>query len=376
MEYKIHEVIEKNEDGKESIKWYYSFTDKITGRLKKLVCKKCYTKEEALLFVKNISKKTNEVYIIQNITKDMFIKNCPHIKRLELHGKKLTEKTLSQYRKMTEYFTLHFGHRNILTLSAKEIENFLLRDNIHSGSWKNLMLEIIRKIYMEAQWKCNKNIVMPLVNRFNRNTKKADIFTTEELEELFKQDNWPSYDIYLFFYIIASCGLRLGEARGLQVNQFDFTKNILIINGFINAQGKRTKWNKKGSAVNSKIRIVPLPKKIAKLLEKYIEAKKIKDDDFIFTTASGHYLDGKRMEEIFKKVLLKCKIDCSQRKLVPHSLRYTYVTRMRRTLNIELVQKLAGHTSPVMTEYYTRSNIDELISSIQGTFEAAENLFK
>ena len=40
-----------------------------------------------------------------------------------------------------------------------------------------------------------------------------------------------------------------------------------------------------------------------------------------------------------------------------HSLRYTYVTQMRTVLSGEIVQKMVGHTSIEMTNYYNRPDL-------------------
>lgn len=74
-------------------------------------------------------------------------------------------------------------------------------------------------------------------------------------------------------------------------------------------------------------------------------------------------------------MLKKAGIDTEGRKIVPHSLRYTYVTRMRRILPVEDVQRLAGHTSARMTQYYTRSSIPELIASVQKNIGQANSIF-
>ena len=49
---------------------------------------------------------------------------------------------------------------------------------------------------------------------------------------------------------------------------------------------------------------------------------------------------------------------------------------MRRELPVEEVKKIAGHTTIQMTEYYTKSEIEELISVIKNTIDAANNLFQ
>ena len=48
---------------------------------------------------------------------------------------------------------------------------------------------------------------------------------------------------------------------------------------------------------------------------------------------------------------------------------------MRRNLDVESVQKIVGHTSVEMTEYYTRFGVQELIDGLQKTLPAAEKLF-
>ena len=81
------------------------------------------------------------------------------------------------------------------------------------------------------------------------------------------------------------------------------------------------------------------------------------------------------LESVFKRVLIKAGIDTSERKLVPHSFRFTYVTRMRQRVDAETVQKMVGHSSVEMTEYYTRAAIPETIESIQDVMPAVNGLF-
>ena len=62
--------------------------------------------------------------------------------------------------------------------------------------------------------------------------------------------------------------------------------------------------------------------------------------------------------------------------MTPHSLRYTYITRMRREVAGETVQKIAGHTSLNMTDYYTRAAIPEMVEAVKSANGAANRLFK
>jgi site-specific recombinase XerD len=48
---------------------------------------------------------------------------------------------------------------------------------------------------------------------------------------------------------------------------------------------------------------------------------------------------------------------------------------MRRNVDGETVQKLAGHNSMEMTDYYTRSGISELVEAVKPAVDAANKLF-
>lgn len=81
------------------------------------------------------------------------------------------------------------------------------------------------------------------------------------------------------------------------------------------------------------------------------------------------------LESVFKRVLIKAGIDTNERKLVPHSFRFICFTRMRQRIDAETVQKMVGHSSVEMTEYYTRAAISETIESIQYVMPAVNGLF-
>jgi integrase len=52
------------------------------------------------------------------------------------------------------------------------------------------------------------------------------------------------------------------------------------------------------------------------------------------------------------------------RRLIPHSLRYTYVTRMRQELDADTLKKLTGHESVGMVDYYNKTNLEMALAAI------------
>lgn len=213
----------------------------------------------------------------------MFIPGSEHLKRLELLGKKLSPRTIQDYRNYINLIVKKFGNICIEDLNIPMVNGYLM--NLEkSRSWKNSYLDTINHIYKEAPWHCNYTITKPDFPRFASNSKKADIFTSEELSRFFDGANWTdSLRDYLVFLVMASCGLRLGEARALRVKQFIPEKHALVIDGFCERNGNRTNYNKKGSNEDQKLRVTLVPDTTQRVVMNYIKANGYNSDDFYFS---------------------------------------------------------------------------------------------
>lgn len=372
-------------------RWYYYFVDPFTGKEIQKACRGCKTQAEAYAYVSSlpplfIERKTT----IRDITKYMFVPGGDHVIRLQNLGKQLDMKTITGKRFLLNLFVEQFGDLELRELTVPMVVNWLISVD-RSGSWKNNMLTVIANVYDEAPFH-DVIIQKPAFPKFARKTKKADIFTTDELNKLFDRDVWarveqkmfanqaikPDEDctaIYLMFLCSASCGLRLGEAIGLRAGQFLFSEGMLVVDGFIkDFERIRTSYNKKGSEDDTKLRVVPIPDVLCTLMQEYIREKGLSDTDIIFSRYGIPIRKG-LARKWFLRAVEEAGIVKGTRKLTPHSLRFTYVTRMRRNESGEIVQKIAGHSSIEMTDYYTRVSIPEMCKSLQPARAAANKLF-
>jgi integrase len=211
--------------------------------------------------------------------------------------------------------------------------------------------------------------------------RKADVLSTDELKRLFVPDNFLSRMFYTMFLLCLSGGLRLGEVRAVRRRQLFFERKALLVDGFCKRDGTRTSYNKKGSLENPRHRITMLPDMTLRELAEHIGANSTGEEDFLFTENDGKALTQDRAQWGFERAILKSGIDVSNRKIVCHSLRYTFVTRMRRELPAETVMKMVGHLSPEQTDYYTNKRaVDEPIAALSSAaltsaLHIADNLF-
>ena len=307
----------------------------------------------------------------------MYVEGKDHIKRLEQFGKKLSENTIKFYRNYMNLIVEKFGSLSLEDLTIPLVNDYLITLD-KSGSWKNSYLDALGQVYKEAPWHCKKAIVKPDFPRFSRNSKKADIFTKEELERFFDGQYWDDFSLrdYLLFLLLVSSGLRLGEGRAVRVNQIIPESKCLIVDGFCKRDGTRTNYNKKGNDEDTKLRVTLIPDATLDTIMNYIKHHGYKDNDYVFQMDDGTPIPQDHLELVFKTVLKLSKIDTLGRRLVPHSFRFTYVTRMRRNITGETVRKLVGHADCRMTDYYTRSTIPEMVEGIKDALPAANSLFR
>ena len=175
----------------------------------------------------------------------------------------------------------------------------------------------------------------------------------------------------------------MGEIRAVRTKQFIFDKEIIVIDGFCKQNGVRTVYNKTGSVDKPKFRLAFLPETTLSAMKDWIEANGLAEDDFCFTQ-NGKPVRSEYAEAVFYRLLQKTglvpygkgtkRLPASDgRRLIPHSLRYTYVSRMRRMMTAEDLKNYTGHTSTAMVDYYSRRSLELLLKSLPESGKQAAN---
>jgi integrase len=287
----------------------------------------------------------------------------------------LTASTLADNRKKIDRIIGQWGDKPLAALTVEEVGNYLFSLKL-SGSWKRHFLAVLREVYAEAVW-YKENLPCPHFPKFARNHRKADILTVEEVEKLFVAENFPSRETYLLFLCAVYGGLRIGEAAGLRPKQFVYEYKALVVDGFCRMNGERMRYNKKGTEEHPRTRAVPLPERVLEQMKEHIREEGIGEEEFCFRAEKdrGRAIRIPAAGKAFRVALKASGIEAGGRKLVPHSLRYTYVTKLLKKLPIEVVRKLAGHLSEGMTEYYNKRELDRTLKGLEGAGTAVSSLY-
>jgi integrase len=410
MDYHVFKKTIKGRSGRPVRRWYYYWIGPDGNQVQR-VCPGCRNRSDAENYIRTLPSPAQAAasgvmtpekpdILIRDIAKDMYIPGSAHVGRREQLGKSVDHETLAECRRYIKQIMGLWGDLKLEALGVDVVMPYLFGFE-RSGKWKNRFLEILGEVYTEAPW-YGCRVQKPAYQRFAANSKKADIFTTEELDRLFKPDNFISYQLYLFFLLCLSGGMRLGEVRAVRAKQIIFDRKVLIIDGFCRRDGTRTVYNKKGSPDNPKFRLVYLPELTLGKMRDWIAENNIGPEDYCFTVQGGKPIGREWAEIVFYRALqaagfiplpekretaargdgrqkqVKAKIKPPDgRKLVPHSLRYTYVSRMRRELTAAELQPMTGHTSIEMVDYYNRRVLDLALAALpDSALAAADTLFQ
>ncbi len=163
------------------------------------------------------------------------------------------------------------------------------------------------------------------------------------------ESNWVILRDKAILETIYSCGLRVSETTGMDVDSVDFSQETVRVKG---------KGNKE--------RIVPIGRKAQEALKKYLTARNevlIKsgnpEHNALFINQRGGRLTPRSVNRILKKYLRKSGIS---KMFSPHALRHSFATHLLGAgADLRAIQEMLGHASLSTTQRYTHVNIDRLM---------------
>lgn len=312
---------------------------------------------------------------------------CLYIKRQLAKGKRFS-KTNAKLRRdhLVNYILPQFGKRSLSSLNRVEIENWLVAlkskntGEALSNQTKNHILYAFRTILREAE---REGIIpyncLSIVESLAVQPRTRDVFSQAELQKLFPSDIealtkiWREEEYAYYFFILATTGMRRGEARALKWKHVieDKKRNGLLIEESIK------NYDSTGSTKTGKSRVVVLSQRAEVILEHWKASTPFHDpEDLIFYGRNGSRpIMGKTLQTRFQRALEKAEIKAEGRNLVIHSFRHTYNTLLKNVLPLDILQETTGHSSESMTERYNHPSLKDSYSRILEHEDAFDKLF-
>lgn len=154
--------------------------------------------------------------------------------------------------------------------------------------------------------------------------------------------------------LLYSCGLRVSELVGINLNELDLNSMSVKVLG---------KGNKE--------RMVPLGSKAATAIKTYLPQRldlKPKDD-YLFVNSRGGRLSTRSIDRIIKKY---AAISGIPKNISPHVLRHTFATHLLGGgADLRAIQEMLGHQSLSTTQRYTHTSIEKLMEIYDKTHPRA-----
>ncbi len=159
-----------------------------------------------------------------------------------------------------------------------------------------------------------------------------------------RASNWLSQRDITMMELMYSCGLRLAELTGLDVDDVDRTTAEVRVLG-------------KGS----KTRIVPVGRKALAAVEAWLPVRDVyrtAGENALFINRRGTRLSARSVQQRFRRHALQAGFDG---RLHPHALRHSFATHILESSgDLRAVQELLGHANLRTTQVYTHLDFQHL----------------
>lgn len=277
----------------------------------------------------------------------MNIRKYTDLFRQEITRKGYRKNSIDNYVSCLESFLKYFDAvaKEPKEINEMQIKTYLAKFRTHNTQRAN-----------HSAIKCFYKYVVRQPNKFRyieyckRDRKLPIVLSAEEVQRIFSVCNNTKHKAIMS--LLYSAGLRVSEVINLRIKDIDSAQMVMNI---INAKG-------------GKDRQVMLTQNVLELLRKYyIEYK---PTEYLFNGQFRNQYSERSINQLLKKYAEDAGI--KNKRVYAHLFRHTSFTHMvENGIDINLIQKLAGHSNVKTTMIYTHispnliSNIQSPISKIQ-----------
>ena len=173
------------------------------------------------------------------------------------------------------------------------------------------------------------------------------IAVVDTVLEYLRSDDWRRRRDALMVLLLYSCGLRLAELTGINIDDFDAGFQTLKVRG-------------KGD----KERIVPLVARVGREVKCFAEKNSqqkicISSENALFLSKQGSRISRSDVQRSVARLLRECGV---AGKTSPHVLRHTFATQLLNDgADLREIQELMGHASLRATQVYAHNDIASLM---------------
>lgn len=260
--------------------------------------------------------------------------------RNEIARKGFRAATIKNYVSCIECFLHYFEGKATepVKINEQEIKDYLATYKQHNTQRANH--SAIKCFFLYTLKQPNK---FKYIEYCKRDQKLPIVLSVEEIQKLFNACSNIKHKAILS--LLYSAGLRVSEVINLKISHIDSSRMVINI---LDAKG-------------GKDRQVMLNQNVLELLRNYY--KMYRPKEYLFNGQNSQQYSSRSINEFLKTYAEKAGIE--NKRIYAHLMRHTSFTHMvENGTDINLIQKLAGHSSVKTTLLYTHIS-HNLIKNIQ-----------
>jgi integrase/recombinase XerC len=258
--------------------------------------------------------------------------------------------TITNYEVDLQAFALFLGEKPVESVDHLTLRRFLADMRAKNYSKRTVarklasLRSLFRFLYREGYIKANPITAISTPKLDKRLPVVLDENRVSKLVQMPSADTDSGLRDRAILETLYSCGIRVSELVGLDIDDVDF------IAGVIKVLGK-----------GSKQRMVPIGEPAIAAIRRYVETrepKKVREKDAVFLNKSGRRLTDRSIRRVLDKYI---KLASITEHISPHSLRHSFATHLLdRGADLRSVQELLGHMNLSTTQIYTHVTMERL----------------
>lgn len=255
-----------------------------------------------------------------------------------LHQLRYSKNTINTYTGLLKVFFEFFPDKDPKEINKGDVESFnqeYILKRGYSRVFQNQLISALKLYYIRYH---DRELDIDLLERPRKERKLPEVLSKEEVVELLTAVKNSKHRFLLS--LIYSCGLRIGEALNLRLNDLDTTRRFAHIR----------------HAKGAKDRFIPLSEHTLVKLRDYLRT--YRPADFVFEGRDGGPYTASSARQVLKRALQQTNIT---KRVTLHTLRHSYATHLLENgTDIRYIQELLGHNDPKTTMIYTHVSTSSL----------------
>jgi integrase len=324
------------------------------------------TLSEARLFQQQFLRNQPSSGLLKAYLAGWFIADtCPWTQLRRLSGASVSDDYLENRRGYVDnYIIPAFGDRQMHSITSQEIQSWLYALNLSNQTRKHIYTTLNDIFeYSIAHDDIRSNPMSGVRTPVVSSKGVRGVFTQDEARKLVLAAQGVSRKAYLALWILWSTGIRSGELRSLYVSD--------VLSKPQPALWVRKAMKRHGVVGETKteqsFRVVPLVQPLHKELIDYVATQELHQEDRIFPVAK------ETVSWWVRKALEIAGIPKGNRSA--HSLRHTFVSQMKGSIDQQQLFDVTGHSSAASTTRYDQRWVEQRLDQLTPVRGVADAVF-